>query len=85
MSEVLKHNQDPRMRPQPDIPDNLEEAIPVLEGQLYEDLRELGENTPDPLDPLSRRIAHLIAAGRARADSEVILELHTQLEDRQPH
>lgn len=78
MFDSSKFENDPRVRPQPEIPDDLPGAIRVLEDQMFTDLAVVESNTPDPLAPLSLRIAHSIAAARVRADSEVISELHQQ-------
>ncbi|MGI9028308.1 MAG: hypothetical protein ACR2FM_05730 [Candidatus Saccharimonadales bacterium] len=78
MSDALKFENDPRNRPQAEIPDNLDDAIRVLEDHMFADLVSVEQSTPDPLAPLSLKIAHSIAVARVRADSEVLSILHEQ-------
>jgi hypothetical protein len=76
MSGASKFEQDPRIRPQPELPDDLDEAIRVLEHQHFADVADLEQTVPSPLDPISLHIAYRIAYSRVRADGEVIEDLH---------
>ncbi len=67
---------DPRDRPQPQIPDDIDEAARVLEDQFHADVRYLDSVKPEFGAPLSEHLAYLIAWARVRADSEIIASIH---------
>lgn len=58
-----------------DIPDNLDEAIEVLEDRYHEDLEEVISKDPGPAAPLSVRVPYSIEMARVRAEGEVLDEL----------
>ncbi len=76
MTEAANESLDPRIRNQPELPDDVGGIIRVLEDQILEDASHLEAVTPDPLAPIAERVAHTIAYGRVKADSEVLTRLY---------
>ncbi len=68
--------QSEHLFPELHLPDNIDDAILVLENDLFENIQELRANMPTVDDPIAKQITYTIAAGRVRSDSEVLTMLH---------
>ena len=62
------------------IPHDVDGAIVTIREQVRAGLEELKASEPDPLAPIGKQIAHLLAVGRAEADIAVMQHLISQQE-----